>query len=271
MNDIEVMKQKVLKKATLLKWGLGLAGVFVLTPVIWALAYAVLGAAALGASLILAGVIGLAAINLAPVVSMKFANWKINAIMAEAQRNPIPTLYNELERSQGELGEFEKAIIDYSAEIQNVETTVKKLIPDMQQEDVDGLRADIASMYQDLKLQQEDLDEARKNVADFGREVKRADAIWKANMAIAKANAKNMSRAEDTIAKIKKDTALDAVTSAMNKSKAQLRERIRTRTVVLSNENTPTLEFSKPVSVPHPADTVLNVVKDRTYITRGSQ
>lgn len=225
-------KQRVLKKAGMLKWGVGLVGVLVLAPVVWALAYAMLGAVALGAASFLALIIGLAVVNLAPVAAMKFANWKINLIVAEAQRNPIPTLLQEYERSQQELEDFSQAIIDYATEIGNVEDQARKLHGYLQEADIASFQSDIDAMKTDLSLQEQDLDEARQKLKDFSTEIKRADAIWKLNMAVSKANAKNLARAEETMARIKKETALDAVTSAMNKSKAQLRERIRTRTAV---------------------------------------
>ena len=46
--------------------------------------------------LVVAGVIGLAIVQFTPVVAMKFANWKVKGIVAEAKENPIETLTNLL-------------------------------------------------------------------------------------------------------------------------------------------------------------------------------
>lgn len=232
MDQLEVVKERVLRRANIAKWGLGLVGVLLVAPVIWMLAYAVLGAAALGVSLVVAGVVGLTIVNMAPVVTMKLANAKIKAIMAEAARNPIPTLWNEWEKDGEELREFEKAIADYATEIENVQSKAKKLTVDLKPEDLQQFQDDIDAMRQDLALQQGDLDQARQEHEQFRLEVKRASAIWDLNMAVSKANAKNLNRAEETMARIKKETALDTVTASMNRSKAQLRERIRSRTTV---------------------------------------
>lgn len=243
MNDIEIAKGRVLKKASLLKWGVGLVGALVLAPVVWALVYAVLGAAALGASLFVAGAVGLAVVNLAPVLSMKFANWKINMIIEEAQRNPIPTLIQEYDKDGKELEGFQQAIVDYATEIGNVRDQAAKLQSYLTQSDREKFESDIALMEKDLQLQEQDLDEFKQQHEAFRVEIQRADAIWKLNMAVSKANAKNRGvRAEETIARIKKDTALDAVSSAMNRSKAQLRQRIRDRTVVqLTDQSSPSM------------------------------
>ena len=69
------------KRAAYDKWiKVGLIGLFalVVSPIIFMVVKGLLG-------LLVAATVGLVAVNLAPVVSMKIANWKIKAIVAEGQ------------------------------------------------------------------------------------------------------------------------------------------------------------------------------------------
>jgi hypothetical protein len=73
----------------LLKWG-AVAGVaVVVAPLLFTLLAATV-------ALVATAAIAMVTVAVAPVFSMKLANWKMAAILAEARRNPIPTLENEL-------------------------------------------------------------------------------------------------------------------------------------------------------------------------------
>lgn len=80
--------------------GLVAATVIVVAPLIYTLIEGLAGLA-------LAAVIGAAIIQFAPVVSMKFANWKLKGMKAEAKKNPIETMQNNLnaDRERFELAE----------------------------------------------------------------------------------------------------------------------------------------------------------------------
>jgi hypothetical protein len=109
-TEVQVLIEKIKKKSNWAKWGIGLVGVLLLAPLVWAMAYAILGAAFLGTSLALAAAVGLVVINYTPVFMMKLQNARINAIIAEANKNPIPTLWNEFEKDTVEVDEMEAAI-----------------------------------------------------------------------------------------------------------------------------------------------------------------
>ena len=45
--------------------------------------------------LVIAAIVGLAIVMFTPVVAIKFANWRLQAIKAESRANPIETLQNQ--------------------------------------------------------------------------------------------------------------------------------------------------------------------------------
>lgn len=228
-TEVQTLIDSVKSKSTKLKWAIGLGAALVLAPVTWAIGYAVLGATFAGAALALAGAVGLTVVNLTPVFLMKLENRKIQMIIDEANRNPIPTLWNEHKKDAEDLAEMLSAIEDYATEIGNVESKMKRLTTDLTPDDLASFESDINAMKTDLALQEQDYAEAMDNHNKQEVQIKRASAIWDLNMAVSAANAKNVNRAEETLAKIKRETALDAVTSSMNRSKAQLRARILNR------------------------------------------
>lgn len=262
-TDIQALTDSVKKKANWLKWGLGIGAVALVAPFIWMMVYAMLGVAALGAATLIAIGVGLALVNLSPVLAMKFQNAKIKAIIAEAEKNPIPTLWEGHRKDAEELAEMNKAIEDYATEINNVRSRMQSLSKDLSQEDKDGFENDIATLEQDLTLQEQDYEQAMTDHAAQEVQIKRASAIWDLNMAVNKASSKNMNRAEETMAKIKRETALDAVNASMNRSKAQLRARIRARA------NAANAGPGKPALTHQPADVIeMEPAKDVTYALR---
>jgi hypothetical protein len=230
LTDVQVAIDQVKAKSTKMTWIAGILGVIVLAPLTWILAYGLLGLAAAGAALALAGIVGATIWFGAEPLIMRLQNKRIEAIVNEAMKNPIPTLWNEHKKDQQELDELAQAIADYSTEIMNFDSKMKKLSVDMTEADAESFKSELDMMHQDLRLQEEDLRELRKSHMAQEVEIKRASAIWEAGEAMAKANAKNArAQREDTLSKIKKDTALDSVTRNLNRGKAQLRSRIEAR------------------------------------------
>lgn len=249
-NEMQVLIEKIKKKSTFMKWGIGLAGVLLLAPLVWALAYAILGAAFLGLSLTIAGAVGMAIIYYTPVFMMKLQNAKINAIIAEAQKNPIPTLWSEFDKDTGEVDEMEQAIGEYGTEIENVKSKRDKLASKLTAKDLEAFDGDIATMEEDFQLQQTELAELRTGLDKQKVEIERASAIWDLGMAMNKANAKNLAaQRESTLSRIKKETALDSVTASMNRGKVQLRMRIQSRRRVAEGDGVQRIALSPTESL----------------------
>jgi multidrug efflux pump subunit AcrB len=245
MTDIDTLKDQVRKKAKWLKYGLAAAAIILIGPLFYWLAYALVGAALAGIAAGFAFCVAGALAAIGPYLAMKFENTRINLILAEAAQNPIPTLWNQHRKDQEEVEEMAKAILDYDTEIENLKGKARTLSSDLSPDDLAAFDSDIRAMQEDLALQVEDLDNARADLAKQALEIKRAAAFWQLNMAVSAANSKNVaSRAEDTMARLKKETALDSVTSSTNRSKAQLRARIRNRTSALPNNPSPSLQLN---------------------------
>jgi predicted nucleic acid-binding Zn-ribbon protein len=245
-NEVQTLIDKVTKKYNVKMWLLGAAGLLILTPLIWSLAYAVLGLAALGVSLGIAGAVGLAIIYVTPVVTMKLKNKQIEMIIAEATKNPIPTMRAEWEKDGEEIEAFRNSIVKFDTAVEAAKKQVDKLSVDMDaasiaefQADYEMKKADVAAQYEDLaKL------EAIHRMADS--EIKRLNAIWESANAMNKAGALNMgTRRLDAISAIKRDAAFNAVVEANATAKAQMRARMEQRkaasTQQLANNASPVL------------------------------
>ena len=221
MNEIDDIKKARL--ATKLKWGLALLGALIIAPVVFLIVKGLVGLA-------LAGAIGLVIVQMAPVFSMKLANWKLKLIVGEAQKNPIETMIADLQDDRDARNEADQSITDYETEIGNIESNMQALTSDLHPDDIAAFRQDIAAMRTDLQLQQVDLSQFDAEIAKKEIEVRRAQAIWKMNMVIDAANAKhNARRADETMKKIKSQTAIDAVSRSSAAARAQLNQRIRNR------------------------------------------
>jgi len=247
MNDIEVLKGQIQRKAKWLKYGLAATGIIIVGPLFYLLAYAMLGVAFASGAALLAWAAASALTAFAPVISMKFENAKINMIMAEATKNPIPTLWAAHEVDAKDLADMEQAIVDYETDILNVRDKTTQLAKDMKPEDVVLFENDIRAMEADLALQQQDLLEAQQAHKAQEVAITRAAAIWELGMTVSRANQRNMAdRAASTLQRIKKETALDAVTDSMNRSKAQLNRRIRNRASqhVIANDPSPAITIT---------------------------
>ena len=229
------------KRFTIAQWVIGIGGGLLFAMFAWIAVVAALGAAAVGTAFAIAGAVGLVIVNATPVFIKKARNMRIEALMkeqnrhlaaiqAEAERNPIPTLWNQHAEDAKEIQEMNDALLEYAAEIGNVQAKAKKLSSALRPEDLEAFNQDIAMMQADLALQEQEYAEtvAAHKAAEV--EIQRASAIWDLQMAVENANAKNANRVQDTLSKIKRDTALDSVTAKLNTSKAKLRARIRERT-----------------------------------------
>lgn len=256
-TDIQPIIDEIKKRANWKMWGLGLGAALLLGPIAWFLASALLGIAAAGVSAAIAGAVVLTVINVAPWFTMKMANTRIALIIAEAQRNPIPTLWEGWRRDGEELAQYNASITEYEGEIHAVEAKMQKLTKNLTPEDIASFERDLVVLRQDLTLQIQDYDDALRQHGLHELEINRASAIWDMTMAMNKANAKNLNLAQTAMEKIKKDTALDAVSKSMGRSKAQLGARIRARanvanagpgTPALSHNPSPVIDIVTTVS-----------------------
>lgn len=225
-------EQRKARLATGLKWGLGLLGAAIIAPLVF---LAVQGLA----GLIIAGVLGLAIVHGAPVVSMKFANWKIKAIKAEATRNPVETMQHVLMEKGAAVKAFAQRVEDFATEVRNFGDKLDGFRAEFPAE-APKFEATIGQMNKLLQLRRARLKEARDELARFEGEIRKADAIWKMSLA-----ASSMHRAagmtEDSIMqRIKTETAVDSVQSSLNRALSQLETSLSEETLAVEHSSSTT-------------------------------
>lgn len=210
-DDINVKRDRIAKYA---KWGIGLVGAVVISPFVF---LAVKGLIGLG----LAIGVGLAIINFAPVVSMKFANWKVKAIVGEAMINPIETLTNLLIEKRRAFETFKENVTQAGTAAKNFATKVdgfKKKFPSRAPE----FEAQLAAMNELVKRKLQALRDAEHSLNEGDTKLDEMKAYWEMSQAAQAANKAAGMDTGDLYEKLKADTAVDAVYSSMNRAFAEL-------------------------------------------------
>jgi hypothetical protein len=200
--------------ATVLKWGAVAAVAIVIAPLLFTLLAATVAA-------VLTGVIAMVTVAAAPVLSMKLANWKMKAILAEARRNPIPTLENELIARHKALSQTKEHLARALAAVEGFITQAEdaaKRYPDMR----DRLVVRAAKAKELANAKKGAYEAAVRAVGDFEAEVERARVEWQLVVAEAAMSKSLDAAGGDAMAQLKARTALDEVTSRMNQAFASL-------------------------------------------------
>lgn len=212
MMDLDKKKQKMIKWFCIGVTGLVLA---VAAPLIFS---ALQGLAALIVFLLIGGT----AISLAPMMGMKFANWRLKGIKAEARKNPIETMTNVLLDKSQEWKRMRDKVNEFSAAVANFESKVKSLVreyPDQAQE----FDSQLEGMRRLLQLRTIRLQEAHANLKAFESEIVKQKARHSVALAaLAAESAGNDFSEEQVFEKMKIDESLDSVERSMNMAFAQL-------------------------------------------------
>jgi septal ring factor EnvC (AmiA/AmiB activator) len=210
-NDADVRRQRL---ETLLKWGIGLIGAIVVAPYIFLAVKGMVGLA-------IAIAVGLLITQLAPVFSMKLANWRMGLIVAEAEANPIETMQNlYLEKSQ-ELNRADNNIADFETEIRNFDDQLGDFKTQYPAE-ADSYDALSLKMHQALDEMKREQTQARRELQNFDQQITKAKAIYKMSLAAQKVVKLSKSAEAQVFAKIKEQVAFDSVRTQLNRSFANL-------------------------------------------------
>lgn len=209
--------------STKAKWGMGIIAVLVLTPLSWVIAKGIFGLAAAGAAAGVAGIVGLALVHGTPVLSRKFANWKLAALKKEAERNPIETLQlQQISLEQG-LEKEAKAITSFDAEVENfrggLQAELEKGFPEAVKRGLPTLR----NMERLLSFRRVKFKKAQKKVAERRRAVSEAEASYRVALASQRVTAASGEVQNSVLEQILEDIAFGAVDTAVNTSMAELR------------------------------------------------
>ena len=200
--------------STKAKWGIGLLAAFVISPVIFAVVQGIAG-------LIVAWVLGLAIVNLAPVLSAKFANWKIKGIKAEARQNPIETMENLLIAKRQAFREFQANVTTAAAARNTFKTRIEAFAsryPARARE----FEEQLERMTDLVERKKRALVDAEKMLDDGQHKLDEMKAYWEMSQAAQAANKAAGMDTGDLYERLKADTACDAVFDSMNKAFAEL-------------------------------------------------
>lgn len=248
--DLDTRRRRL---ATGVKWALAIAAAAVIAPITYLAVKGIVGLA-------LAAIAGLAVVNLAPVVSMKFANWKLRALKAEAAANPIETLQNqqiEMERNLAKqadkITEFDEAVETYRdqlrAEAEEQPAAAAAGIPTLRQ-------MERLLQFRRLKFKraQEDIKARRKNV-------EQAQSRFRVALA-AQAVTKAAGETEGTVLnKILEDIAFTSVDATVNKSMAALRTAVMVDDLPAEDVDLKRLAHQTPLTIDAPSITTAQILE----------
>lgn len=203
-----------LQTVKLIRYGLYALGIIVAAPLAVLLIKGIVGFA-------IAAILGLAAISFAPAISMKFANYGVKAVVSEAQKNPIETLYNQLAEKEQAAGKFRDSITMFRTEVSNFETKTlqfKKDYPD----DAPRFEAQLETMKKLLAFREGRYKQVQAELRNFEHAIQRAQALWDMSQSAQKMNKIAGMQVSDTFEKIKTDAAIDSVMTSVNKAFSEM-------------------------------------------------
>lgn len=226
--DIAARKAKIQKWVTV---GLiGLAGLIV-SPIVFLAIKGLVGLA-------IAAVLGLAIVTFTPWVSMKFANWRVKAIMHEAGENPIETMINLLAAKRQAFEVFKENVTNAVTARDNFKAKClefAKKYPARAEE----FNQQLANMTELVARKKQALADAQQSLEVGQHKLEEMKAYWDMSQAAQEANKAAGMDTGDLYEKLKADTAVDAVFESMNKAFAQLE-------VAAALDDSPSISYNKP-------------------------
>lgn len=197
-----------------LTWALGLGTALVAAPAIFVVVQGMAG-------LMVAGTLGLAGVQLAPVVALKLANWRVRLMQGEARGNPMPTLENLLLDRRTALTQ---ASIQLQSAIAQIDAFVEQARDFALANPTAAPRwLERASRAEQLREQKKRaLRTAAESVAAFEQAVEHARTEW-ALVEAERAMSRSLGDSRgDPMAQLLERTALDSVRLRMNSAFASL-------------------------------------------------
>lgn len=209
--DINERRERIRKWATV-----GLIGAtgLIVAPIIFFAITGLLG-------LLVAGIIGSAIVTFAPVWSMKLANWKVKAIMAEAKENPIETMVNALAAKKIAFNAF-KASVETAATARNTFKQKCEVFAKKYPHRAAEFQAQLERMVALVEKKKAALNDAQQSLEDGENKLEEMKAYWEMSKDAMELNEAAGMNTGDQFEKLKADTACDAVFESMNRAFAQL-------------------------------------------------
>ncbi|HEX2851799.1 MAG TPA: hypothetical protein VHO24_01080 [Opitutaceae bacterium] len=199
------------------KYGALLVAGFLVAPYIWIAIGGILG-------LIVAIVVILAAWMVRPVVFSMAANLRLKLIKAEASKNPVETLQNDLKEKAQALGNRKEAIETLNSQIRTFSDKVDEIKASYGAEDAGYLKLsrDLADLRRVYAHRCDKWREARDQLKLYEEEIKRANMIWEAAQAAAAARETSGLTEDEFYAKLRTETAFEAIKKSYNDALASL-------------------------------------------------
>lgn len=201
----------------LAKYGSLLVAGFFVAPYIWVAIGGLIG-------LIVAGAVILAAWMLRPVAFSFAANMRLKLIKAEAAKNPVETLQNDLKDKAQALHNRKEAIETLNSQIRTFSDKVDEIRATYGAEDAGYLKLsrDLNDLRRVYAHRCERWKEAREQLKLYEEEIKRANMIWEAAQAAAAARETSGLTEDEFFAKLRAETAFEAIKKSYNDALASL-------------------------------------------------
>ncbi|HEY8994088.1 MAG TPA: hypothetical protein VIM71_05470 [Lacunisphaera sp.] len=199
------------------KYGALLVAGFLVAPYIWVAIGGLIG-------LIVAVGVIIAAWMVRPVVFSFAANMRLKLIKAEAAKNPVETLQNDLKDKAKALSDRKDAIEKLNSQIRTFSDKVDEIRASYGPEDAGYLKLsrDLADLRRVYAHRCEKWKEAREQLKLYEEEIKRANMIWEAAQAAAAARETSGLTEDEFYAKLRAETAFDAIQKSYNDALASL-------------------------------------------------
>lgn len=193
--------------------GGGVLALAAFAPVLWL-------AAAGGAGLLVLGgllAVGLAAVQTLPLLGQKLENALLSARKAEARRNPIEQLQNEMMRRANRLKSFRQALVKVGAQIESIEQMVAERRHKDPGHELKRQQDALHRLRQFQKINLNRLHEATAALDEFRFTVERKESEWRIALAIDEATEMMDPTAADNLMQdLLTDAALRSVQERFN-------------------------------------------------------
>lgn len=199
------------------KYSLLLVVGFFVAPFIWVAIGGLLG-------LIAAGGIMLGTWMLRPYAYSAAANMRLKLIKAEASKNPVETLQEDLRRKMVDLDQRKTNIEKLNGQIRTFADKVNEIKEKFGPKDNGYLKLnnDLEDLKRIYRHRCTKWNEARNQLDRFAEEIDRANMIWEAACAAAAARETSGLTEGEFMAKLKTETAFDAIQNSYNEALASL-------------------------------------------------
>lgn len=152
------------------------------------------------------------------------ANARLKLVKAEARKNPVETLEEDLRRKHVALDERKTNIEKLNAQIRTFADKVDDILNRYGKTDTGyvKLSRDLSDLKRIYKHRCDKWNEARQSLDRFAEEIDRAKMIWEAACAAAAARETSGLTEDEFFAKLKTETAFDTIQDNYNQALASL-------------------------------------------------